>query len=1021
MNEGYVELHCHTCFSMLDGASTPEALLDRAAELGMPALAITDHNGLYGIVRFALAAKVRGLKAITGAELTLDDDSHLLLLAEDETGYRNLCRLISRGQLLGQKNQPRLPLAALAGHTRGLMALTACKQGWAARHLSAGESGKAAVYLETLKELFGPQGVYVELQQHLHRGDGALAAELAHLARRVRLPIVATNDVHYAQREASCVHDVLTAIRHCLPLAQARRHLRSNSEYYLKPAAEMAALFADHPEAIRNTTEVAARCRALDLYFRAEALCPPDETLEQSADERLAELCRAGLGLRYPADPAPAEAQLRHELEVIRQTGMAGYFLMVWDIVHYAKERGIQVRGRGSAANSIVAYLLGITNVDPLAHRLLFERFLSAEAKVMPDIDLDFCSRRREEVIQYVYQRYGERHVAMVCNYICYCARSAVRDVGKALGLPADAIDKVARSQSKWSADKWEAESLGLPAKTWEQFLHLCAAIQGFPRHLGIHVGGMVITRSPLDEVVPLERATMPNRVVIQWDKDNTEDAGLIKLDLLCLRTLSAIDECLKTIKELHGETIDLDSLPLDDPLVYDQLQRADTVGAFQVESRAQQQALVKVLPRNFADIAVEVALIRPGPLQGGMVHPYIRRRQGLEPVRYDHPLLEGVLDETLGVVVFQEQVMKVAMAMGRFSSGEADMLRRAMSRHRSDEEMAAFRKRFVAGAVEQGVPEALAHEVFGKLAGFASYGFCKSHAVAFAKTAYDTLWLRARYPAEYYCSLLNNQPMGYYSPRVLIGDARRHGVRVLGVHVDRSASPCTIEDGGIRLGLLYVDGLGEVGADRVVEARPAAGYADLSDLCRRTRLPRRLVENIILAGGMDHWGGDRRRLIWDLGRLHYGEEELPLPPLPDEVMLEPMDWGEALQHEYLVTGVSANGHIIELFRAQLKATAGVITSSELQRARKGRQVRIAGLVAVRQAPPTARGYVFITLEDETGLANLVLTPTVADRHRWALDKPLLIAEGLVGREGNGVNLKVGRLATVGWGAGVAA
>ena len=1137
MDERYVELHCHSCFSLLDGASPPEALLDRAAELGMPALALTDHDGLYAVIRFSLAARQRGIAPVVGAELTLQEGpscpgpSHLLLLAENRAGYRNLCWLISRGQLAGSKGHPRLSPEQFQGHTVGLIALTGCRQGAATAHLLAGEPKRALAALATLRELFGPHNVYVELQQHLQPGDAALVARLAHLARRARLPIIATNDVHYAQRSGSRLQDVLVAIRHNLPLSECRPHLRPNSEYYLKSPAEMATLFAAYPEALAHTLEVASRCH-VDLYFRDEAAAPPDlpavtggklypsppqgsgadraiafpsppkgegerETPherppenpseapsanpkarhgaeppltltlspkgergparlsaaepaerdipaasdadrrsyslspvgergrvrgdaapshsrsyspspskgEGDADATLAALCLAQLPARYPRDAGAAERQLRHELQVIRQTRLAGYFLLVWDVVRFAKEQGIQVRGRGSAANSIVAYLLGITAVDPLAHNLLFERFLSAEARIMPDIDLDFCSRRREEVIQYIYHKYGASHVGMVCNYITYCARSAIRDVGKALGLPAPLIDQLAKGQSKWRSHDWDPAALGFTPEDWQRFSGLCEAIQGFPRHLGIHVGGLCITRSPLDKVVPLERATMPGRVVIQWDKDNTEDAGLIKLDLLSLRTLSAIDECLQLIREARGQTIDLDALPLDDPAVYRQLQEADTIGAFQVESRAQQQALVKMRPRNLADIVVEVALIRPGPLQGNMVHPYLRRRAGLEPVRYPHPILEPILAETLGIIVFQEQVIRVAMAMGGFSAGEADLLRRAMSRHRSEEEMASFRERFVRGATARGVAPEVAEDVFTKLSGFASYGFCKSHAVAFAKTAYDTLYLRAHYPAEFYCAILNNEPMGFYAPRVVIGDARRHGVRVLPVDANRSRERCTIEEGGIRLGFLYVDGLGQAGAERVMAARPAQGYSGLPDFCRRTRLPRRLVENLILAGAMPGWGRDPRALLWELGRLHYQEEELPLPLPPDEVALEPMTHAEELLSEYSITGVSAQGHLMEIFREQLDGM-GVYTSRQLQQARQGQSVRVAGLVAVRQAPPTAKGFAFITLEDETGLTNLVLTPDKVEEYRPVLDRPVLLAQGTVEREGSAVHVK---------------
>ncbi|NLF03245.1 MAG: error-prone DNA polymerase [Anaerolineales bacterium] len=1012
MSSEYVELHVHSCFSLLDGAATPEALLDRAAELGMGALGLTDHHGLYAAIRFSVAAQERGLHPIIGAEVTLEDERHLVLLAETQQGYRNLCWLLSRAQLEHEKGGARLAWAHLRDHTQGLIALTGCRQGVLAAPLLAGDRDGARRQLAELRALFGAEHLYVELQHHLRPDDDALVAGLAALAREASLPLVATNNTHYARREGYRLQQMLTAIHHNAALGDCRNRLYPNSELFLKTGAELAALLGAYPEALAHTVEIAARCE-VSLDMRALAI-PPTQGNED-ASERLRSLCEAAVPRWYPGPAAAARVQLRHELQVIGQTQLAGYFLMVWEIVAWARARGIQVRGRGSAANSIVAYLLGITNVDPLAHNLLFERFLSAETRTMPDIDLDFCSRRREEVIQYVYERYGERHVGMVCNYVTYRARSAIRDVGKALALPQELIDRLAKSQGHWGLPAEELESFNISPQTWEQYLALCEAIQGYPRHLSIHVGGLCITAAPLDEIVPLERAAMPGRVVIQWDKDNVEDAGLIKLDLLSLRTLSAIDECLDLIQTHYGKKVDLDALPLDDPAVYDVLQRADTVGAFQVESRAQQQALVQMKPREFNDLVIEVALIRPGPLQGGMVHPFFRRRQGLEPVTHLHPLLAPILAETLGIIVFQEQVIRVAMAMGQFSAGEADLLRRAMSRHRAEAEMARFRERFVAGAVAQGVDEAAADGIFDKLAGFASYGFCKSHAAAFAKTAYDTLWLRAHYTAAYYCGVLNNEPMGFYAPRVIVSDARRHGVGVRPVHVNRSEATCALEAenaGGmaIRLGFQYVDGLGEAGAERLVASRPTAGYAGLDDLCRRTRLPRRLVEQLILAGGLDGWPAaslprDRRSLIWELGRLRYQEEALPLPLAPDGVALEPMTYAEELLAEYGSTGVAAQGHLMELYRDRL-TQARIGTSQTLARAQNGERVRVAGFVAVRQQPPTAKGFAFFTLEDEWGLMNIIVRPQVfaAQRAEW-VGATVLAVEGIVQRAHGQINV----------------
>jgi len=1009
---GYVELHCHSCFSLLDGSSTPETLLDQALHLGMPALALTDHDGLYGAVRFYTAARERGVHPVLGAELTLQSEHHLTLLAETRQGYANLCWLITRAQLGESKGHARLPLALLHGHTEGLIALTGCRLGLAPRPLLEGDRDRALAALRTLRDLFGRGRLYVELQQHLYREDADLVADLADLAESLGLPLVATNNVHYARRENHRLADVLTAIRHNVALQDAHQWLRPNSESYLKSADEMAELFAPYPQALENTLAIAERCH-VELAFREHALPPQSYRNRQTADDRLRELCERALPAKYPPEARePARRQLDHELKVIAQTELAGYFLLVWEIVDYSRKRGIQVRGRGSAANSIVAYLLNVTNVDPLAHDLLFERFLSGETRVMPDIDLDFCARRREEVIQHIYETFGESHVGMVCNYVTYRKRSAIRDVGKALGMSPEVLgrlSKMLRGISRLGIEEAATDALGAPkglsGRGWRQFLTLCEEIQGLPRHLSIHVGGMCITAAPLTDFVPLERATMPGRVVIQWDKDSVEDAGLIKTDILSLRTLAAIDECLKLVEDRHGVHIDLDRLPLDDPAVYDQLRRADTVGAFQVESRAQQQALVKMQPREFADIVVEVALIRPGPLQGNMVYPFFQRRMGLQPVTYPHPLLEPILKETLGVVVFQEQVIRIAMVMGGFAPGEADMLRRAMSRHRSSEEMAAFRQRFIEGALARGVSADVAEQVFGSLAGFASYGFCKSHAAAFAKTSYDTLYLRAHYPAEYYCALLNNQPMGFYAPRVLVGDARQHGVRVLGVHVNRSAEQCTIEDGAIRLGLEYVDGLGEAAIERLLDARDAHPFRGLADLCRRTRLPRRAVENLILAGGLSCWEPERRKLLWELGQLRYQEDGLPLEYPVSRFDLEPMTAEEALAAEFSVTGLVAEGHLMEPYRPQVRRL-GAITSEELRSAEPGQEVTVAGLVAVRQAPPTAKGFVFLTLEDEYGLMNIIVRPQVFDAQRTTWSTGLiLMVQGVVEQFQNQINV----------------
>jgi error-prone DNA polymerase len=1032
----YVELHCHSTYSLLDGASSPEALVERAAALGYPALALTDHDGLYGAVRFWQAAKERGIKAIIGAEVSLDSGKHLTLLAESRAGYANLCRIISAGQLDGQKGQPQLTLEAIEKHSSGLLCLSGCRQGAIPLALMAQDEPGARRVAGRLRDLFGPHRFWIELQRHYLPTDARLTAALAALAGWLGVGLVATNNVHYARRSAQRLHDVLTCIRHhtTLPEALAGGLLHPNSEQFLKPPPEMDALFADLPGATRNTLHVAGRCDVC-LDFSAQRLPVFPVPEGHTPASYLRALCKEGLRRKFDPITPQARAQLAHELAVIEQVGLAGYFLVVWDIVRFARSQGIRCQGRGSAANSLVAYLLGITPVDPLQHNLLFERFLSEGSHTTPDIDVDFAADRREEVIQYVYERYGEEHVGMVCNVVTYRARSALRDVAKALVFPPDVIDRAAKSLDTRSADaaaeaiQANAPATGSPDASslpWQTLAGLLQQIDGVPRHLSIHVGGMIITAAPLIEVVPLERATMPGRVVVQWDKDSVEDAGLIKIDLLGLRTLAVIEEALAHIREQHGTVLDplspagqsLDGLPLDDPAVYAMLRQADTVGCFQVESRPQMMMQSKMQPHCFEDIVVEVALIRPGPIQGDMVHPYLRQRQGLEPVSYLHPALEPVLAETLGVMVFQEQAIRAAVAVAGFTPAEADLLRRAMSRSRSEAAMAGLRERFMAGALANGVDEATAAEVFRQLAAFSGFGFCKSHAASFALLAYQTLYLKAHFSAAFYCALLNHQPMGFYPPEVIVNDAQRHGVPVLSPDVNRSQAACTLEGGNpstaVRLGLRTIRGLGEAWQARVVGQREDRDFRDLSDFCRRTRLPRTVVENLIRAGATDSLGQRRRDLLWELGGLAYREEGLDVEVPVESVALPTLSRGERLAWEHELLGMTPGDHVLRLYRERLQEH-GVLSTGELATRRDGQTVRVAGRVVVRQRPPTAKGFVFVTLEDEEGLVNLVVQPGVYERYRDALrNAPLLLAKGRLQREGQGISVLVQAAAPLG-------
>ncbi|MFN8472120.1 MAG: DNA polymerase III subunit alpha [Anaerolineae bacterium] len=1046
----YVELHAHSYFSLLDGASSPEALAAEAARLGMSALALTDHDGLSGAVRFWHAARERGIQPIIGAEVTLADGAHLTLLAETDAGYANLSRLLSLAHLqtgvpVGAglvpahaahpaastgngaststrastptraptrdaptegwpgKTAPRVTWEMLHAHRQGIIALSGCRRGPVAAPLLAGQVEAALDAARRLREIFGPQHLFVELQRHILPDDTTLIRGLVDVARRLDLPLVATNNVHYATRDSHRLQDVLVCIRHLVSLDDAQRQslLRPNTEFSLKGHQAMARLFAAQPDALANTLRIAERCHVA-LDFTGQRLPAFPVPPGHPPFSLLYDLCQTGLHRKIvPVTPA-ASRQLAHELDIIQRTGLAGYFLIVWDICRFAQERGIRYQGRGSAANSLVAYLLDITPVDPLQFNLLFERFLSEDSRTMPDIDIDFAADRREEVIQYVYGRYGVEHTGMVCNINTFRRRSAIRDVGRTLGIAPPMLDRLIREHPQLP----EVSDTPDPADPQTLLWQLCHELEGTPRHLSIHVGGMLITAAPLVEVVPVERATMPGRVVAQWDKDSVEDAGLIKLDLLGLRTLGLVDEAVRLI----GADIALDKLPLDDPAVYEMLCRGDTLGAFQVESRAQAQMLPRLRPTRFEDIVVAVAIIRPGPIQGHMVHPYLLRRQGLEPVTYTPPALEPILAETLGVILFQEQVLRVAMAVAGFSGGEADALRRAMSRQRSHAEMARLRERFVQGALANGLDEALAEEIFGQLAAFAAYGFCKSHAAAFALLAYQTLWLKVYHPAPFYCALLNQQPMGFYAPEVVIGDARRHGVPTRLPDINCSAEACLLEDGAIRLGLRYVSGLGPAAIERLLTARADGLFTNLVDLCRRTRLPRGIVENLIRGGALDELGAgeaDRRRRLWELGALDYREEALALDTAVEAAALPELAEAEAMAWEYELLGMAPDDHILRLYRPTLQA-AGFMSSSELGRRRDGETVRVAGLTVVRQRPPTAKGHAFFTLEDEGGLINLIVRPDLFDQRRDVLSHaPLLAARGRLQQEGGVTSIVV--------------
>jgi error-prone DNA polymerase len=1021
---GFVHLRTHSCYSFLDGASTVDDLLDAAAELGQDALALTDTNGLYGAVRFWNAARERGIKPIFGTELRLVDSDPVTLLALDRTGWTSLCRIVSAAQLAGEKTKPRATFALVADQATGLIALS--------------ESDDAET-LARLREAFGDR-LYAELVDRWGPADIDRCDGRAELAAELGIATVVTNDVRYARPDARQLHDVLRCIDLGLTVDEAGKQLAANGERWLKGEAALRERLGHHPAAFANARAIADRCD-LDLgfgYQRLPGFAVPDG---YTAFSFLYALCQDGARAKYGGMTPAVSKQLAHELDVIHRCGLAEFFLINWDIVRFCNERRIPAQGRGSAADSIVAYVLDITKVDPIAHDLLFERFLTEDSHTMPDIDLDIATNDREDVIQYVYRKYGEKYAAMVCNVVTYRSRSSSREVAKALGFRPEIIDVMAKSidAPRFASRGPEgvpfigepevsppplralADRLNELERTrWPLFRRIVEEIADFPRHLSIHNGGMLITALPLVDTVPIERATMPDRNVVQFDKRDVEDLGLIKMDLLGLRTLSLIKDAVAMIDELHGVRLDIGTIALDDPAVYDLICEVDTIGLFQVESRAQAQALPRVLPRNFADIVVEVAIIRPGPLQGNMVNPYIHRRQGREPVAYAHPLLEPILKETLGVILFQEQILRVAMAVAGFTAAEADKLRRAMSRARSSADMETLRGPFVRGALAHGVDDGTANLIFGQIAAFAEFGFCKSHAAAFALTAYHTAHLKLYYPAEFYVGLLNNQPMGFYSPAVIAGDAKRHGIGILPVDVNRSHAKVIVEESAprstptgaavdeivvdrsntiavhracrthdVRLGFVEVKGLGEAEADAIVRERERGAFGSFDDFARRVGLKEEALRNLALVGAFDALGEPRRALLWRARDAHRASPAFTRPVLAFPTTTAPELPGLSEQErtalDYRITGIPTGPQVMRFYRERLVAR-GVGSSADLQRAAHGSRVTVAGAMVVKQHPETAKGHVFLSLEDEYGLVNIIIRPATYAKYKPVVD-----------------------------------
>ena len=1038
----YAELHAHSAYSFLDGASLPEELAVRAAELGYTALALTDHDGVYGSLEFAHAAKAVGLKPITGAETTLADGSHVTLLAETPRGYANLCRLLTAAHAHERLN-PRLDPSLLAELNEGLVCLSGC-----ARYGLAVRDPKAAA---RLARAFGRDRFFLELQRPFARGDARRNAALRELARELGVRTVATGDVHAHHPRRVHLQDVLVAVKNRVPLEGCEPERRGNEETALLAPADAATRFPDDPDAVHTTVELAERLE-FDLTQELGYRYPDFSDRLDPADVQLARVCRRAFDERYRNAPtdlrAGADSRLREELALIAELGLSGFFLLHWEVLELAREVSLEVRGpgsprhllppgrgRGSSVGSMVCFLTGLSHVDPVSAGLALGRFLNRELVAVPDIDLDFPRDIREKLIVAVIDKYGPEHTALVASFSTYRSRGAIRDIGKALGLPPAELERLARvSEGNPRRVAEEIEHLpGAEAKLrssrWRALGELCTEIAGLPRHLSQHPGGMVISTRPLIELVPVELAAMEGRRNCQWDKDSCSDAGFLKIDLLGLGMLSAVEECVDQIVSLRGETIDLSRVPLDDQAVYKEIQEADTVGLFQIESRAQMQSLLRTRPENLDDLTVQVALVRPGPIQGKAVHPYVERRQRLREdpsyiPPYDHPLLAECLRDTLGAIIFQEQVLDVAMALAGFSVGEAEGLRRAMSRKRSQDAIEAYRERFYEGAAGKGVDRATAELVFSKINGFASFGFPKSHAAAFALLAYQSAWLRHYYPGEFLCALLNAQPMGFYPPASLVRDAQRRGVEVLPPDLNASADRCRIEGDAVRVGLGYIKGLGEAPAKEFVEERERSGlFRSVVDLAQRAPLDRPALEALVASGACDSFGWPRRQLLWRLGLAprsasvgSQGAERqlaLPLEPTSEIPELPEQTPWERMLADYRTTNLSVGVHPLELLRPHLPAE--VATSLDLEHLENRSSLTIAGLVIARQRPATANGVVFMLLEDEHGQVNLVVPPAVYERFRPLVrGEPLLLARGRFERYERNRNVVVEEFASLG-------
>lgn len=1039
-------LHVHSCYSFLDGASSPRQIIEQASQLGLKAIALTDHDNVAGAVEFYNLALQAGMKPIQGAELTVaslagrqdspDQAFHLVVLAENPTGYANLCRIITDARTRsapGRRNlQPLVTEDMLQGRTEGLIALSGCRRGEVPYRLLRGDYRGAEAVARRLCRLFGRHNFYLELQADYLPGTRLLRRAMEHLAEYIGVELVATNNVHYHDRERFWIHDLLTCVRLGLKIDDVHPERRLNAENYLKAPEQMHEAFADLPAALKGTEAVAERCSpAFNLTESLHPIFPLPQGI--SSQSLLRRLVYRGASERYGRITEKIRRRLDHELSIIQRLGYTDYFLLVWDVVNYARSAGIRCAGRGSAADSAVAYCLYITEIDAIERGLLFERFMSLERAESPDIDIDFDWRYRDQVAKYVYEKYGSDHVAAVCTYHTFRGRSAIRDFGKVLQFPAAEIDRLAK---RWygavdenALDRFvtvpELRDSGIPPHRYRQLLKACAAVRGFPRHMGTHSSGLVISRHPLVDITPLQLSAK-GTIVCQFDKRGVEDLGLVKLDLLPLRTLGAVDDASVIIRRRNPD-FDYDRIPLDDPATYCMISQGDTIGVFQLESPAQRALHPQLRAKNLEDIVASVAIIRPGPIKGNMVEPFLKRRRGEEAITYLHPKLKPILEKTWGVVLFQEQVIEIATAIAGFTPGEADRLRRVMTHARSHDDMQEIGQQFIEKARRCGVDDTVAQAVFSYIQGYASYGFCEAHAAAFAVTAYKTAYLLRHYPAEFFAAVLGHQPMGYYPANTIALEARRRGAPILPVDINKSDVTFTVEydrfpTGAIRIGLSQVQGLPADVPARIVAERQRGMFRSLTDFVKRMRkqVGRDAVERLILAGAFDAVESNRRRCLWKLGRLW---RETGAGTTLDSLLLQPAESGpnedfsefERWLQEYRLLGISVHRyHLMEIFRSDLREQ-GILDTRSARKAPHNSWIRTAGVVICPHRPPTRSGriIVYFMLEDEFGLVDVTVFEEVY-REQGALlfgeTQGPLIVEGYVRRRRGSFSIIAERL-----------